>query len=110
VAPLRAEPGEPVALLPVARAAVAAQLWGEPAEVAAPRQVAPGEAAVLRGGAARQREARSEAGARPPVAPAAAALPLAAAWAFRRDRLRLAVRQRSAPSARAMRSLRTAAP
>jgi hypothetical protein len=96
----RAGPAEPVALLRVARAAVAVPLRAEPAVVAAQRV----------GAVARLREVGADAAALPQVVPAAVALPLAAAWAFRRDRLRLAVRRRSAPSARAMRSLRTASP
>jgi hypothetical protein len=108
VAPPRAEPGEPVAR----RQAV-------PAAAAVPRQAEPGEAAVLRveaaavvraGVAARLREAGADAAAPPQAVRAAVALLWAAAWVFRRDRLRLVVRRRSARSAQAMRSLRTASP
>jgi hypothetical protein len=120
--PPRAEPGAPVARLQAARVEAAVLLRAAPAEVAEPRQAELGEGAVLRAGAAaRPRVAeghaavppRAEPGApaaRPQVARVAAVLPWAAAWVFRRDRLRLAARRRSAPAAHAMRSLRTASP
>ena len=108
-------PAEPAgtAVLLVAEPAVGAALRrAAPAEVAVLRQAEPGEAAVLLAGAvARLREVGPAAEARRQVVQAAAAaLPWEAAWVFRRDRRRLAVRRRSAPSARAMRSLRTASP
>jgi hypothetical protein len=113
VAPPRAEPGEPVA-----QAAAAVLPPAASVEVAVPRLAEPGEAAVLRveaaavraAVAARLREAGADAAAPPQAVRAAVALLWAAAWVFRRDRLRLVVRRRSAPSAQAMRSLRTASP
>jgi hypothetical protein len=110
-APPRVEPGGPVAQLRAVRAGAAVLLWAAPAVAAVLRQAEPGEAAVLQAGAAaRLREGGPDAAPPPQVVRAAAALPWAAAWVFRRDRLRLAARRRPAPSARAMRSLRTASP
>jgi len=115
-APPRVGPDEPVALRQAELGGAAGRLRAGPGEPVVPRPAEPGEVAVLRGevvalrdgAAARQREG-PDAVVPPLVVPAAVAFPWAAAWAFRRDQFRPAVRRRTAPpSARATRSLRMA--
>ena len=108
-APL-AGPGGPVARRQAELGEAAVRLRAGPGELAVLQPAEPGEVVVLRGGvAARQREGAADAVVPPPGVPAAVAVPWAAAWAFRRDRFRPAVRRRTAPpSARATRSLRMA--
>jgi hypothetical protein len=115
-APPRVGPGELAVLRPAELGGAAVRLRAGPGELVVPRRAEPGEGVVLRGegvaprdgAGARQREG-PDAAVPPPVVPAAVAFPWAAAWAFRRDRFRPAVRRRTAPpSARATRSLRMA--